>query len=66
MIINLDIEAEPDLCAWLLKELARRRESLAAMGSGCTEFGFDDAITGILWDAYERSPEPQTVRVVGA
>ena len=51
LIINLAIEAKRDLCAWLVAELARRRDNLVAMGSDATEYSFDDCIVGLLWDA---------------
>jgi hypothetical protein len=55
VIINLDIEHEPDLCVWLVTELARRRDTLAAQGEDFVSYTFDDAVTSLLWDAYERA-----------
>lgn len=55
MIVHLDIEAEPDLCAWLVTELAHRRDSLAAQGEDFASYSFDDCITSVVWDAYERA-----------
>ena len=55
MIVHLAIEAEPDLCAWLVTEFARRRDNLAAHGEDFASYSFDDCITSVLWDAYERA-----------